>query len=117
MYHFPGKKEGLNINGMVGEVIKVIVEPLSANFPIKVQFKVMKGEKEMKAVAHLVSWWRSQCRVLDGMRIVLSSTNAGEPYTVHPVPGVSCQRRGCCSTRDDVSKRTTRRDMPWQRFR
>lgn len=43
---------------MVGSVLAVITEqdgkPLSANLPVKVQFKAMKGEKQIKAIVHLV---------------------------------------------------------------
>jgi hypothetical protein len=59
VFHAPGKKEGLNLEGMEGKVIAYANEhqgiPTSANLPYKVEFQLTGGEKPAKFVTHMVS--------------------------------------------------------------
>ena len=61
VYHMPKRKSGLDLKGMVGEVLDQVDtykgHELSATLPLKVQFAVPADGKDVKLIAHLVSCW------------------------------------------------------------
>ncbi|KAL0044818.1 hypothetical protein WJX82_010489 [Trebouxia sp. C0006] len=60
IYHSPKHKEGLDLNGMEGELMEVIEKyqgkQLSANLPYKTLFMIPKDDgKDQKLIAHLAA--------------------------------------------------------------
>ena len=59
VYHAPKRKEGLDLEGMEGEVLAYVDDykgkKLSSNLPVKVRFLLDNDGKETKFFSHLVS--------------------------------------------------------------
>ena len=109
VYHAPKRKEGLDLEGMEGEVQAYVDDykgkKLSSNLPVKVRFLLDNDGKETKFFSHLVSAQpcrqRSRCTTCFALRVVMAHLrlHCDRRWQVGDPPGLKAYAMAnCCCT-------------------